>query len=189
VGRLLGIAVDRLVALTGTPGTGKSSVAASLRATVPTVELADLAQLVGAADPIPGGVAVDLAALGRIVQELPANNHPLLVAGHLAHFLPIRDVIVLRCHPLELERRLTTAHRGTRREVIENVASEALDGILLEATDLGRRVWEVDTTRKTLAAVAREVRNRIRRRGPPRVGVVDWLADPRVTEHLLRTAP
>ena len=108
-----------------------------------------------------------------------------LVVGHLAHLLPVHDVIVLRCHPLELERRLRAADRGTPAERHENFVAEATDVVLREALGPRRRVWEIDTTRRPVGSVARAVAERLRRRGPPAFGKVDWLADPRVTAHLL----
>jgi len=111
------------------------------------------------------------------------------VVGHLAHLLPIRDTIVLRCHPRELARRLARARRGTPREKNENLVAEATDVILLEAIGRGRRIWEVDTTGRSVDSVARDVRRRIRRRGPPSYGKVDWLSDRWVSEHLLDWSP
>ena len=76
-----------------------------------------------------------------------------LVVGHLAHLLPIRDAIVLRCEPRELDRRLR--QRGVAAEPrAENVTAEATDLILLEAIDRRRRIWEIDTTRRTPRAMS-----------------------------------
>ena len=44
---------------------------------------------------------------------------------------------------------------------------------------------EVDTTGRSVEEVAREVDRLLRQGGPSRHGRVDWLADPRVTAHLL----
>jgi len=97
-------------------------------------------------------------------------------------------MIVLRCHPLELERRLRSSGRDAR-EVQENVVAEAVDRILIEALRRAKRVWEVDTTGRTVRSVAQEVRRLFRARPAPRFGQVDWLADPAVTEQLLRRGP
>ena len=105
--------------------------------------------------------------------------------GHLAHLLPVRDVVVLRCHPVELLARLRAAHRGSERERREHTLAEATDVILLEATRLRRRIWEVDTTGRPVAEVAREVDRIVRDRTAPRHGHIDWLADPVVTDYLL----
>ncbi|MGI0071424.1 MAG: AAA family ATPase [Thermoplasmata archaeon] len=173
------------VALTGTPGTGKSAVAAALAPTLRAIEVADLAARFGAARRVRGGVEVDVPALRRRLRRAGALRRVDLVVGHLAHLLPIRDAVVLRCHPAELERRLRAARRGSAAERRGNVIAEATDVVLFEAAGPGRRVWEIDTTGRSVAAVAREVRRRLRVRGRSKYGRVDWLADARVTAHLL----
>ena len=176
---------SRLVALTGTPGTGKSAVAQALRPTWSSVEVGDWAASVGAARRVRGGFEVDLAR-ARIALETPGKRPSAeILVGHLSHLLPVREVIVLRCHPEELRRRLRAARRGSAGEQRENYAAEAIDVILTEALRPGRRVWEIDTTGRTVGSVAREVKRRLSRRGPSEFGRVDWLGDPVVTEHIL----
>jgi adenylate kinase len=171
------------VALTGTPGVGKTSVARRLGLDV--VELGAWALAGGWARRRERRLVVDLPALSRAFRRLDGMAGHDVYVGHLAHLLPIRDAVVLRCHPLELARRLARARRGSAVDRTGNVAAEALDIVLSEALDLRRRVWEIDTTGRTVDAVAAEVRQRIARRGPAQVGRVDWLADPRVTDYLL----
>jgi adenylate kinase len=174
------------VALTGVPGTGKSAAAARLASRFRVVEVADLALAWGLATRVRSGVSVDVPRLARRYRRSPPDVD--LVVGHLAHLLPVRDVVVLRCHPRVLARRLVRSHRGSARERRENYVAEALDFVLLEALRPGRRVWEVDTTNRTADAVARAVTRILGRRPGSRFGHVDWLADPAVTEHLLEAA-
>lgn len=150
-------------------------------------EVSELAIEVGAGRPLEHGVEVDLARLSRYLRT-GRGGLPEVLVGHLSHLLPVRDVIVLRCHPVELAARLDRARRGTALERRENVEAEATDVILLEALALGRRVWEVDTSGRTAESVARTVARLLSTRPPPRVGRVDWLADPAVTDYLLRPA-
>ncbi len=177
------------IALTGTPGTGKSAVAALLSSRWATEEVADLALRLGAGRRIPHGVEVDVARLARRMRAARPADLPEVVVGHLAHLLPIRDAIVLRCHPVELARRLGRSRRGSDRDRRANVEAEATDVVLVEAVERSRRVWEIDTTHRTVPSVAREVRGIVRRRGPSRFGSVEWLSDPRVTDYLLRRGP
>jgi broad-specificity NMP kinase len=149
------------------------------------IEVGELAVRSGCGVRVRGGVEVDLNRLQREFARLHRNRPHDLYVGHLAHLLPIRDAIVLRCHPVELAQRLARARRGSPSERAENAAAEAIDLVLREALRLGRRVWEVDTSGRSPTAVAQEVARRWRRRGPPRFGTVDWLADPSVTDYLL----
>lgn len=173
------------LALSGTPGTGKSAVARRLGARVAREEVSELALRLGAGRRRGPGVEVDLGRIDRELRKHPIRDDRVLV-GHLAHLLPVRDVVLLRCHPAELDRRLRRARRGGAAERRENVAAEAVDVVLSEAVALGRRIWEIDTTGRTVGAVAREVERRWRLRGPERYGRVDWLSDPAVTRLLLR---
>ncbi|HTT45977.1 MAG TPA: AAA family ATPase [Thermoplasmata archaeon] len=172
------------VALTGTPGTGKSTVAARLISAWRTVEVSDLALQLRTGRRIRSGSEVDVRATARAWRAGRAPDVDVVV-GHLSHLLPIRDVVVLRCHPRELARRLGRARRGSERERFANLVCEATDAVLVESLSLHRRVWEVDTTGRTPESVAREVARRIRRRGPPSYGRVDWLSDAWVGKHLL----
>ena len=174
------------VALTGTPGTGKSAVGARLRRRWRTEEVADLALRLGAGRRLRRGVEVDLVRLSRRLRVAPDRTLPVVVVGHLAHLLPVSDVVVLRCHPVELARRLGRARRGNAGDRRANVEAEATDVVLVEALSLGRRVWEVDTTGRSVESVARRVAAIVRSRRRPAVGAVDWLSDPAVTDYLLR---
>lgn len=175
-------------ALTGTPGTGKSAVARALGGPPRCVEVGDLALRLGCASGRGRGVVVDLARLARRIDRGDAAGVDVVV-GHLAHLLPVRKVVLLRCDPRELADRLRRARRGSPRLRAENVLAEAVDVLRVEAERLGRSVVEVDTTGRSPAAVAREVRRRIRGRWRATRRGVDWLGDPAVTDYLLRGGP
>ena len=172
-------------ALTGTPGTGKSFSAARLPARFTHVEVGDLARREVRAPLRAGAVMVDLRRLSRWLGRHPPTVGPVLVVGHLSHLLPIRNVILLRCHPTELARRLRNGRRTTRDEIQDNVWAEATDAILFEAMQRRRRIWEIDTTHRTPVQVARRIASLIDHPPAPTRRFVDWLAEPSVTEHLL----
>ncbi|HEV2520470.1 MAG TPA: hypothetical protein VGX00_07650 [Thermoplasmata archaeon] len=178
----------RYLALSGTPGTGKTATAACLPGRFRTIEVADLAIAWGLGRRDRGAVRVDLGALTRRWARQPPPDRTTFVVGHLAHLLPIPEVILLRCHPVELHRRLVEADRGTPSDRIQNAGSEAVDFILIEAQRLGRTVFELDTSGRTPRSVGREIARLAPHPLPVRVGSVDWLADPRVTDFLLRNA-
>jgi adenylate kinase len=176
--------------VSGTPGTGKSRLAAHLSRRFTVLSVEKLALASRSLTRLPDGTAeIDLVALGRYVRGQERRGVlPQIIVGHLAHRLPIKDVVILRCHPVEINRRLRRRGGMDAAERRENVEAEATDAILLESLDLGRKVWEIDTTRRPAPAVAKEVTKILRTRPPPRFGRVDWLADPSVTGLLISGA-
>jgi len=162
------------VAVTGTPGTGKTTAVEGLDTDLEVVHLNDLVraeELTTGRDEARDSLVADLDA----VRERLAGREDLLVESHLAHHLDVDRVVVLRCHPDELRQRLR--QRGEPRGTIEeNAESEALDVVLAEAVDRhGRdRVYEIDTTGRRPAAVADDLAAVLAGEAEPAVGVVDF---------------
>ena len=123
--------------------------------------------------------------LARALRRDRADRATVLVC-HLAHLLPVDGAIVLRCHPLELRRRLLRARRGSAADRRANVTSEALDLVAIEARSRHLKVWEVDTTDRSPSVIARRVARLLATRPSPSPPAIDWLADGRVTDYLLR---
>ena len=147
-----------LIALSGTPGTGKSTTAAILESegnsVVDVNELADNGGCMRSMDEQRESREVDTACLERI--DLSEYRAGTVFDGHLAHYLPVDTVILLRTSPAVLEGRLLT--RGWPQEKVrENMEAEACDVILIESTELGRTVYEIDTTSKSPQSVVRDI--------------------------------
>ncbi|MDZ7730097.1 MAG: adenylate kinase family protein [Natrialbaceae archaeon] len=165
------------VGITGTPGTGKSTVADVLedRTSLEVVHLGErLADedLVTGQDADRGSVIADIDALAARVETWD----DVIVESHLVHHLPVDRVVVLRCAPAELERRL--GERGvTEASIQENAESEALDVILAEAVDQHGResVYEIDTTNLRPNAVADAIEAVLEGRRDPSAGTVDFI--------------
>ena len=163
------------VALTGTPGTGKTTAAGRLETDLEVVDLNRLVEaegLIAGQDDDRGSWIADLEAL----RDRLAGRDDVLLESHLAHHLPVDRVVVLRCHPAALRRRLR--ERGAPAEkAAENADAEALDVVLAEAVaEHGEeRVYEVDTTDRSPDAVARDVEAVLRGEREPAVGVVDFV--------------
>ncbi len=171
-----------VVAVTGTPGTGKSSFSSRLARELGArlVRLNELIEREKAYTLDRDGTKV--AELGKMVRAfrriLRESEGPLVVEGHLSHLLPTRylsHVVVLRTRPRVLERRLRK--RGYPPEKIrDNVEAEALDLILWEAVERhGEKVYEIDTTGRRNPVHLFLTALRRGRRLPP--GRVRWLRE------------
>ncbi len=134
------------IALTGTPGTGKTTISTALRErhglkTIDLNEIVRAYQYIDTYDSRRDCVVVNLTALRahRFQQDS-------ILEGHLAHHLEVDRVIVLRTDPRVLEERLL--RRGFSSEKVkENVEAEILDVVLIEAVALhDGRVYELDST-------------------------------------------
>jgi adenylate kinase len=164
---------DVLAALSGTPGTGKSSIAGHLRRKgMATCSLANLVTTSGARtayDPRRKAWSVNLEVLAEAIPPV----RPLVLVGHYAHRLDVDFTVVLRCHPEILRRRLES--RGWSPDKVgENVEAEAIGVITSEAMERAE-TFEVDTTSMTPAKTARAVMEILEGGGDRyRVGKVDW---------------
>lgn len=175
------------VALTGTPGVGKTTVARRLKAA--GVDVVDLGRFVArhrlweGTDRRRKSRLVDPLRVGRRLAREFSPRQLTVLEGHWSHDLPqVRHAVVLRLRPRTLESRLR--RRGWAAEKArENAEAEAIGLVLQEAVArLGRRrTFEIDATRSTRGAVAASVmgtlRNPARARKKFEVGRVDWAAD------------
>lgn len=163
--------------LTGTPGTGKTTVADRLATEVTSLgPLLEEPEYRDGYDEDRDTIVADVDALGEYVESLPGAA---VVESHLVHLLPVDRVIVLRCHPDELDDRLRGREDSHPGGVDENVEAERLDVILGEAVDRHGpdAVDEIDTTDTSPATVAEQVARIIagERRHPP--GTVNFLSE------------
>lgn len=165
--------------ITGTPGTGKTSAAKRLdRPVVHLNEVIATNEFHTGEDAERESMIADLDALGDWIRE---QSHDVIVESHVAHLLPVDRVVVLRCHPDELRRRLRqrTEHPVSESSVDENAESEALDVILAEAVERHGKehLFEIDTTDLSAGEVARAIEHAIDGEMEPTVGSVSFLED------------
>ena len=162
------------IAVTGTPGTGKTTATDRLDTTLEIVHLNDLVReerLSVGQDETRGSLIADLEAIAARL----GDRDDVLVESHLAHHLDVDRVVVLRCHPTELETRLLD--RGANEpKARENAEAEALDIVLAEAVDKHGfdRIYEIDTTDRDPDAVAADIAAVIDGTRQPSAGDVDF---------------
>jgi adenylate kinase len=151
-----------ILILTGTPGTGKTTISSLLAEKlecylVDINHLVDEKQLYKGLDAEKGYKVVDMDALEeelhKIIKEEGDDlkkNPCIIIEGHLSHYFPLADfVVVLRTEPNILEDRLIKRDWKDAK-IHENLEAEALDICTWEAYQIhGDRLHEVDTSRIT----------------------------------------
>ena len=166
-----------LVALTGTPGTGKSTAAELIRRRgLEVVEISDLVRsgkVSTVLDEERDSLEVDIDELDDTVRKELAGRDAVLV-GHLSHFLSVDLIIVLRCRPSVLADRLR-ARGWSEAKVRENLEAEGCDVILVEAVESDAPVAEIDATDLPAEGVADAIEEVLAgEREKYAAGHVDW---------------
>ena len=163
------------LAVTGTPGTGKTTATDHLASDsdADVIHLNDAIRefdLYSERDADRDSLITDLDAVSDHLGEWTG-----VLESHLAHHFDADRVVVLRCEPSVLETRLRD--RGDSAEKAgENAESEALDVVLSEAVKQhgADTVYEIDTTDRDPAWVASEIAAIRRGEREPSAGTVDF---------------
>jgi adenylate kinase len=136
------------IALTGTPGTGKTTLSKKLNYNIVSInqsypEISD-----GKNEN--GDWLINLDKLLDNIEVAQYNN--TVFEGHVSHFLENLDlIIVLRCQPSKLQERLEERNYN-QEKIRENIEAEALNIISEEAIDSygEEKVFELDTSSSDL---------------------------------------
>jgi len=156
------------IAVTGTPGTGKTTVSNLFeeqgRKVLHLTEYVKEKGLGEQSDEF----EVDVPQMKKALDDEDFE----VVEGHLSHHVSVDVCIVLRTRPDVLRERLDN-REYSKEKIEENVESEVLDVILSEAVGLQEIVIEVDTTEKDAEEVFEEIKEKIDV-GESDYGNFDW---------------
>ena len=169
------------LALTGAPGTGKTTVGSLLSETgievVSVEKLAEKFDCIGDTDPNDGARPIDMTVLCSTL-EAKWSARPedtSVIDGHLSHLLPVDCVIILRCKPVVLRDRLV--NRGyADGKVSQNVDWEILGGAWNELGELVP-VIEFDTSSDSVDEIVEDILRWIADGFKPErpVNPIDWV--------------
>lgn len=182
-----------IVAISGTGGTGKTAAAKEtvkiLNAKTKASEKYKLVALNALAsrkkaykgyDKERKSKIVDVRKLKAEVSKLAKSHKNIVIEGLFAHEFEADIVIVLRCEPKALERRLKKKYSWPTK-ITENVEAEMMGMITEEALPLCRpgTLFEIDTTKKTAAQTARTIERIVggeeKARFEHAAGKINWL--------------
>ncbi|MDR2698842.1 MAG: adenylate kinase family protein [Candidatus Methanoplasma sp.] len=169
-----------MIAITGTPGTGKTYLAEELRrrgyAVLDINEIIRSNGLLGEKDEARDTYCVDTDALDPLLEKY-RTDETVFIEGHFSHCVECDLIIVLRCEPETLAGRLR--ERGySESKVIENVQAEILDVILCEAVETGVSVCEIDSSEVGTKRVADKAEDFTKGNTDKyRPGNIDWTGE------------
>lgn len=172
-----------MIIITGTPGTGKTSVTESLKEDfdaeyISINSLLEDYDLNLGIDEKRGYKIVDTEKMIPIVDQIKKESEKdvIIFEGHLAQDYPNADlVIVLRCNPDVLKKRLSTRNWKDAK-IHENVSAEIL-GICTEESyeTYGDKVQEIETCDKTIPELKNEIIKIINHEVSYHIGEIDYL--------------
>jgi adenylate kinase len=154
------------IGLTGTPGTGKTSVSRYLGShigykVIHLTELIKNEKLYCQRDEKRDTLVVDMEKVAEYLENMSCEaGETIILESHMAHHIA-DTAIVLRAHPEILRQRLSQRSYSPEK-VQENIEAEALDVILVEAFEWCKDVFEINTTHMSLEKVAGSVDEIIR---------------------------
>ena len=154
------MADDMCIAITGTPGTGKTSICELLEKngfTIYSVEqLAKQHECLGEIDSDDNSAPVDVHKLADEWQCEDAGI--VFVDGHLSHLLEVEAIVVLRCDPKSIETRLSQREYGDEK-VAANVEWEMISGVWSELLEFEIEIpcLELDSSKKSPEQLVEEI--------------------------------
>ncbi|EFD92361.1 MAG: putative kinase, partial [Candidatus Parvarchaeum acidophilus ARMAN-5] len=126
-----------IIAISGTPGTGKHTLAREL-SKITGYTILDIGSILA------GKEEVSLRELNLIFNKAKTDN--LIVVSHMSHLINSRDislVIDLRTDPEILEHRLRLTNYSDSK-IYDTVLFEAIDGTYIEALQTGKKTLQID---------------------------------------------
>ena len=176
----------RVILITGTPGTGKTTTAKQLAAKLDAhyINLTDYAKTYGLTsgeDKQRKTTIIDEEKMRtKLTETINATDKDnIIIDGHYASAVTpanlVTNVFVLRRNPKELKRFMEKCgFEGAK--LWENLSAEILDVCLIEAlqTHPGK-ICELDVTGKTVEEVTNEIMDVLEKGKKCYSGIVDWL--------------
>jgi adenylate kinase len=155
-----------IISISGTPKTGKTSVAKALAkrlgwTLVSLNELAERKRLYLGYDRARKSRIVDLKRLRSEVRKLSRSRKNLILESHYSHDMACDIAVILRTNPGELRERMRRTG-WAKAKTEENVEAEIMEIVRNEALEKTKRVLEIDTTGRKPEWVAGQIVSKLK---------------------------
>ena len=167
-----------IIAISGTPCTGKTEISELLskKLKYKLISINELAEELNAFvgyDKERESRILDMDRLKKEIKKLKGN---IILEGHTSHLFPADIVIVLRCNPEILKKRLEKKYPSNPSKVQENLEAEILGVITSEVVMNNKKVYEVDTSEKSVEKNVNDILKILKGKTEEfKVGKIDWL--------------
>ena len=147
------------IAITGTPGTGKTTLCEVLSKSFSVLSLQELAEQHGCLEEVDAtddSAPLDIHLLAEKWQN--EEDGVTFIDGHLSHLLEVDAIVVLRCNPVHLQKRLEE-RAYTPSKIAANVEWEMLSGTWSELLEfeIEAPILELDSTSLTIEELQSQI--------------------------------
>jgi adenylate kinase len=166
------------ISISGVPATGKTEISKLLskRLNYKLISINDFAEELDAFVGYDKERESRILDMDRLEKEIKKIKGNIILEGHTSHLFPVNIAIVLRCNPEILKKRLEKRYPTNLSKVQENLEAEILGVITSEAVMKNKKVYEIDTSEKSVEQNVDEILKILDGKTDDfKVGKIDWL--------------
>lgn len=166
------------ISISGTPCTGKTEVSKLLSKKLgyKLISINEFAEELDAFSGYDKEMESRILDMDKLKKEINKIKDDVVIEGHTSHLFPMDIVIVLRCNPEILKKRLEKKFPSNTLKVQENLEAEILGVITSEAVMNNKKVYEIDTSNKNVEESVNEILKILKGKTKEfKIGKIDWL--------------
>ena len=165
------------IAITGISTIGKTIISKRLakKLDFKYIEINELAKKLKAYDGYDRKRQCKILDMKKLEKEINKIKDNIILDGHVSHLFKVNLVIVLRCDPQKLKRKLNRKY-SNKFKIQENLEAEILGVITSEALEKNKNIYEIDTTKKTIKQIINDINKIVNGNTKNyKIGKIDWL--------------
>ncbi len=166
------------ISISGTPCSGKTEVSKLLskKLNYKLVQVNEFAEELNAFTGYDNKRECKILDMDRLEKEIDKIKDDIVIEGHTSHLFPVDVVIILRCNPDILKKRLEKRYPSNSLKVQENLEAEILGVITSEAVMNNKKVFEIDTSDKRVEESVNDILKILEGKTEEfKIGKIDWL--------------
>ena len=166
------------ISISGVPATGKTEISKLLskKLNYRLISINEFAEELNAFTGYDKKRECRILDMKKLEKEIKKIKENVIIEGHTSHLFPVDIIIILRCNPKILKKRLEKRYPSNHLKVQENVEAEILGVITSEAVMKNKKVYEIDTSKKSVEENVSDILNILKGNIDEfKVGKIDWL--------------